>query len=165
MGPTDLVARDTDHPHRPRKRRARRSQLRLIALAVAGPAGPPVRRVATNLALLAGAGLVAGSALIHLSLWADGYRDVARIGPLFLAQGIVGLALAVLLVAYPRVVTAGVGVGYLVATVTGLMLSASVGFLGFMDTLDAPWASTSLIVECAGAVALTVGAGLSVRTG
>ncbi|HEV3452123.1 MAG TPA: hypothetical protein VG869_13105, partial [Acidimicrobiia bacterium] len=89
-----------------RARRAHHREPVLVALAVAGPSGPAARRVATNVALLAGAGLVAASALIHLYLWADGYRQVTTIGPLFLAQGVVGLALAVLLIAYPKAVAA-----------------------------------------------------------
>jgi hypothetical protein len=161
MRPTELVTVDTASSQ---PRRARGGEPLLVALAVAGPSGPAARRVATSLALLAGAGLVAASALIHLYLWADGYRHVTTIGPLFLAQGIVGLALAVLLVACPRVLAASVGVGYLLATLVGLVLSASVGFLGFMDTFDAPWAGTSLVVESVGTLTLTVGAVLCVRT-
>jgi hypothetical protein len=161
MPPTELVTLNTAPA---RARRAHRREPALVALAVAGPSGPAARRVATNLALLAGAGLVAASALIHLYLWADGYRHVSTIGPLFLAQGVIGLALAVLLVAYPKAIAAAVGVGYLLATLVGLVLSASVGFLGFMDTFDAPWANTSLVVEAAGLLTLTVAAALCVRT-
>jgi hypothetical protein len=160
MPPTELATLDRGPAG---ARRAHRREPVLVALAVAGPSGRAARRVATNVALLAGAGLVAASALIHLYLWADGYRHVTTIGPLFLAQGVVGLALAVLLIAYPNAVAAAVGVGYLLATLVGLVFSASVGFLGFMDTFDAPWASTSLIVEAAGVLMLTVGAALCLR--
>jgi hypothetical protein len=39
---------------------------------------------------LAGAALVIISAIIHLHLWASGYSGIAVIGPLFLAQGVIG---------------------------------------------------------------------------
>jgi hypothetical protein len=107
-------------------------------------------------ALTGGAALVAASGLIHLYLWADGYRHVATIGPLFLMQAITGCVLAVALVAYPRVVAAGLGTVYLLASIAALILSATRGFLGFRDTLDAPWAGTSLVVEATGAVLLVV---------
>lgn len=139
------------------------SRLRLAAGMLIAPTGPPVRRVAAHTALLAGAAAIASSGLVHLYLWADGYRNVATIGPLFVAQGIAGLMLAVALVSYPRVLTAGLGAAYLLASVAALTLSATRGFLGFMDTLDAPWATTALLLESAGALLLIVGGALALR--
>jgi hypothetical protein len=136
---------------------------RLAAGLLTAPAGPPIQRLAAHTALLAGAATVAASGLIHLYLWADGYRNVANIGPLFLAQGLVGLILAVALVAYPRVLTAGLAAAYQVASVAALALSATRGFLGFKDTLDAPWATTALLVESAGALLLVLGGALTLR--
>jgi hypothetical protein len=157
MRSIDLLSRDNNQARGHAKLLTTSEQPSLVARALTGPTGPPTRRVAANLVLLAGAALVASSGLIHLYLWADGYRDVAAIGPLFFVQGIAGLVLAVALVAYPRVLTAGAGVAYLLATLAALALSATRGFLGFMDTLDAPWANTSLIVESAGALLLILG--------
>jgi hypothetical protein len=148
-------------------RQARRVASRrrtFVTLAVAEPAGSPIRRLLTTTLLTAGALLVAGSALIHLYLWADGYRHVPSIGPLFMAQGIVGLVLAVALVALPRPVVAALGASFLLASAAALLISATAGLFGFMDTLDAPWASTSLVVEAVGAVALLGGAVLTLRS-
>ena len=100
---------------------------------------------------------------MHLYLWADGYRNVATIGPLFLAQGLAGLVLAVALVAYPWTFTAGLAAAYLLASVTVLALSATRGLFGFMDRLDAPWATPALVVESAGAVLLILGGALAFR--
>ena len=136
---------------------------RLAAAVLTAPTGPPVRRVAAHAALLGGAVAVASSGLVHLYLWADGYRNVATIGPLFLAQGLAGLVLAVTLVAYPRTFTAGLAATYLLASVTALALSATRGFFGFMDTLDAPWATPALLVESAGALLLILGGALAFR--
>jgi len=134
----------------------------VAAFALAGPAGSPLRRLVTNATLVVGATLVAGSAWIHLYLWADGYRHIPTIGPLFLAQGVVGLALAVALVAFPRRVVAALGTAFLLASIGALLISATVGLFGFMDTLDAPWATTILLVEAAGAVLLLAGAVLPI---
>jgi hypothetical protein len=133
MGPHDVIA---SHTRRTQRRRA-------------------------GLPLLIGTVLVAASGLIHVYLWADGYRNIATIGSLFFAQGMAGLVLAVVLVAYPRVWAAAVAVAYLVATAIAFALSATWGLFGFMDRLDAPWAGTSLIVECAGIVCLVVGGALT----
>jgi hypothetical protein len=136
----------------------------VVVLAWAGPTGSPMRRLLTNGLVTAGALLVAGSSLIHLYLWADGYRYVRTIGPLFMAQGIVGLVLAVALVAYPRSAVALLGAGFLLASVAALLISATAGLFGFMDTLDAPWATTSTAVEACGALVLVVGAALTLRS-
>jgi hypothetical protein len=152
-----------DDPDRRTGRRSRRAPSRLGGSLWFAPSGSRPRRVATYAILLAGAAAVASSALVHLYLWADGYRHVTTIGPLFVVQGIAGLVLAVGLVAYPRVVTAGVSAAYLLASVVALMLSTTIGFLGFMDTLDAPWATSALVIESVGVVLLLAGVALALR--
>src|SRR6202000_1102455 len=47
-----------------------------------------------------GAGFLVWSAVIHLMLWSDGYKDISVIGPLFLVQGIASIVLAVAIVAF-----------------------------------------------------------------
>lgn len=136
----------------------------VLALALAEPTGSPMRRLLTNGLATAGSLLVAGSALIHLYLWAEGYRHVQTIGPLFMAQGIAGLLLAVALVAAPRSGVAVLAAGFLLASVAALLISANGGLFGFMDTLDAPWATTSLAVEAFGALVLVLGAALTLRS-
>jgi hypothetical protein len=73
-------------------------------------------------------------------------------------QGIAGAALAVALVASGRLLTVVAGAGFMVATIGGFLLSVYVGLFGFMDTLAAPFAGVSLVVESAGAVVLSVAA-------
>jgi hypothetical protein len=136
---------------------------RLAEAVLTAPTGPPVRRDAAYTTLLVGAAAVASSGLVHLYLWADGYRNVATIGPLFLAQGLAGLVLAVILVAYPRTLTAGLGAAYLLASIAALALSATRGLLGFMDKLNAPWATPALVIESAGALLLILGGALAFR--
>ena len=60
--------------------------------------GAPQRRIAvwTVLALTGvGAGFLVWSAVIHLMLWSDGYKDISVIGPLFLVQAIACIVIAV----------------------------------------------------------------------
>jgi hypothetical protein len=119
------------------------------------PAGTPkpLMYIGTA-AVVAGAGLIATTAAIHLHLWLIGYRHVPRIGPLFLAQAVTGLLLAPVLMLGRHLITVLAGVVYMAASVVGLLLSATVGFLGIHDGLGVPWASTSLTVELAGMVLL-----------
>jgi hypothetical protein len=107
-----------------------------------------------TVAIVAGAALVAATAAIHLHLWLAGYRHVPRIGPLFIAQAVTGFLLAPV-VAFGRHIVIVVSAAlYMAASVGGLLISATVGFLGLHDGLGVPWATTSLEVELAGMVLL-----------
>jgi hypothetical protein len=104
--------------------------------------------------------------LIHLVLWSEGYRDTAVIGPAFLINAAIGVLLAVALVAVPRrglTVVAGLATLVLLGTVAALLLSATVGLFGFFDSLHAPLAGASLIVEATGAVVCAGTASLAIR--
>jgi hypothetical protein len=101
-----------------------------------------------------GAAAVAASAVIHLHLWLQGYKHIHLIGPLFLAQAIAGIGLALVMVAYPRFVSAVVGALYMASTIGGLLISATVGIFGFHDGLGVPWATSSLVIEVLGLVVL-----------
>ncbi|MDA8039299.1 MAG: hypothetical protein M0Z69_09100 [Actinomycetota bacterium] len=110
--------------------------------------------------LAVGACLVAGSAAIHLHLWAAGYRTVPTIGPLFLVQGASGIVLGVLMVVFRRAIAALAGAGFLAATAGGFLISVSRGLFGFHDTFAAPLATLSLAIESGGVVVLVVAAAL-----
>lgn len=111
-------------------------------------------RVAIILAMVVGAATVGASGAIHLHLWFAGYRHVPRIGPLFLAQSISAFVLAPTIVLSRRTFAVLAGAGFQAVSVVGLLLSATVGFLGIHDGLDVPWASTSIILELIGFVVL-----------
>jgi hypothetical protein len=125
---------------------------------------PAPAAVMANVAMVAGAGLVAWSAAIHFDLWQTGYRDIATIGPLFLAQAIGGFALAAIVVGLRKLLAAVAAVGYMAATVGGLLWSAHFGLFGFHDSLDAPFAKLSLFVEITGLVVLMAASILRVVT-
>jgi hypothetical protein len=106
---------------------------------------------------LAAAGLTAAMAAIHLHLWNEGYRNLATIGELFLVNGIVGGLLAlVLLVAAVRWLgaVAALGALFTAGTLGALVLSLTSGLFGFTESVDAPWVTTTIAVEAAGALVL-----------
>ena len=121
----------------------------------------PALRWAVNGLTWTGALLMLVSAIIHVRLWAyGGYQGIAVIGPLFLAQGVAGILLAVALGVFRRLGLIVAGAGLLAATAVGLLLSVHVGLFGFRESLAAPYAGLSLVVEFAGAVLLAVAAAI-----
>lgn len=121
---------------------------------VYSPGTPVAAKAIATAAVVAGAGLVATTAAIHLHLWLAGYRHVPRIGPLFLAQAVTGILLAPMLALGRQLVVVIGATIYMAASAIGLILSATVGFLGIHDGLGVPWATPSLVVELAGFVVL-----------
>jgi hypothetical protein len=114
-------------------------------------------------ATVGGSVLTAWSAIIHLHLWNDGYRHIATIGPLFLAQGVTGLVLAGATLIWRRPATAAAATAFLLATAAGLILSATVGLFGLHDQLDAPYAGLSLFVQGTGAALFATAAVVEAR--
>lgn len=117
-----------------------------------------------QLLMVAGAGLVAWSAAIHLDLWHTGYRDIATIGPLFLAQSIGGFVLAALIAASRRLLPTLAGALFLASTIGGFVWSAEWGLFGFQDSFSATFASLALAVEIAGVVVLSMAGVLRVAS-
>ncbi len=105
-----------------------------------------------------GGGFLVWSAVIHLELWSDGYKDISVIGPLFLAQGIGLIVLAVAIVVFRWLALLAAGAVAGVATAVGLLLSASVGLFGYTESLSVPYAELSLAVEFTAAFLLLAGA-------
>lgn len=113
---------------------------------------PGILRYISLLAVLAGAALIVTTAIIHLHLWMNGYRHVPRLGVLFLAQAITGLVAGPVIAAGRQLLLVVGGAAYMAASAIGLILSATVGFVGIHDGLDVPWAAASLGVELAGLI-------------
>jgi hypothetical protein len=125
-----------------------------------GTIGSPVARWTATVLALAGAAMLIWSAQIHLKLWADGYKDIHIIGPLFLAQGIACIVLAVPLVIWRGLALQAVGAITLAATAAGLLLSVNYGLFGMRESLAVPYTVLSLYVEFGGAVVLVAGAAI-----
>jgi hypothetical protein len=139
---------------------------RATELLARGPARmkSPAARWAVTVLTVAGAALMVWSGVIHLQLWSDGYRSISVIGPLFLIQGIVGIALAVVTAVFRRVVLMAAGAVMMAATAAGLLLSAGIGLFGFQESLAVPYAMSSLVVEFAGAAVLAAAAAIVLAT-
>jgi hypothetical protein len=108
-----------------------------------------------NIIALAGAALLIWSGVIHLQLWADGYRSISVIGPLFLVQGVGSIVIAAALAVLRRLALIVAGALTLAATAGGLLLSVYVGLFGYQESLAVPYAQSSLVIEFTGAALLT----------
>jgi hypothetical protein len=136
-----------------------RSLLRFL-LRGPGSLGSHVAKWAATLLAVGGAALMVWSAVIHLELWGDGYKDIATIGPLFLAQGVGLIVLALAVVAFRRLAVLAAGAVTMAATAVGLLLTVHIGLFGYKESLAVPYAMLSLYVEFFGAGVLAVGAGV-----
>ncbi|MBV9379914.1 MAG: hypothetical protein JO242_04500, partial [Streptosporangiaceae bacterium] len=125
------------------------------------------------LLLLAGAGLLAATAAIHLDLYLTGYRTIPTIGWLFLLQVIAAFALAAAAGAtafvrgdgpLPRLVTAA-GAGFAVATLGGYLLSLWVGLFGFKEVRTTAGTVAGVIEVAAFAALAMVAAAPAAETG
>jgi hypothetical protein len=117
----------------------------------------PVRPPLSLPVRLGGAALLLATAAIHLLLWSQGYRDIPWIGLLFLGDVVGGVVLALAVLAAPaRLLPLACAAGALLelGTLGGLLLSTTVGFLGFVESWSAPWAVTSAVVEAVGVLLL-----------
>jgi hypothetical protein len=110
---------------------------------------------------LAGLGLRLGSASllivvgwIHLHLWQEGYRLIPTIGPLFLAAATTAFVVAVTLVVRPARVVGLLGIATVVGILGGLIISVNAGLFGFKESLTAPFAVESIVLELTAAVSL-----------
>ena len=106
---------------------------------------------------LVGAALLAGMAGIHLHLYTAGYRTVHTIGPLFVLNAALGALATLAVLTTPRrwLGWASLAGALLQAgTLGALLLSLTVGLLGFHESTKAPLIPTTIVVELAGAVVL-----------
>lgn len=133
---------------------------RVVRFLLTGPGQLRSRPLGWGVSLLAvaGAALLVWSSVIHLQLWSDGYSDISVIGPLFLAQGIGGIVIALVMVVVRRMVALGAGAVTLAATAVGLLLSVHISLFGYRESLAVPYAESSLVIEFTGAAVLVVAA-------
>lgn len=118
-----------------------------------GVAGRPVARPVDAAVRLAGAGLLLATGAIHLHLWQAGYRFLAVIGPLFLANAVLAALAAIAVLGAPRrwLPWAALLGGLLeLGTLGGLLLSLTVGLFGFTEVRSAPLVVPTIAVEAAG---------------
>lgn len=153
---------NTDFAQRSNSRPA--SWARLLARRPRAITSPAVRATITAL-ILAGAVLTVISGVIHMYLWgeANGYRQIATIGPLFLAQGISAVVIGVGTAILRWLGAVLAAAGLLVATAAGLLITIEVGLFGFRESWGAPYVRSSFYEEIAGAVLLLIAAAALAR--
>jgi len=133
---------------------------RAIGPAAASPS--PALSQSWRLALrIAGAGLLAATAAIHLDLYLTGYRTIPVIGWLFLLQVITGFGLAAAVLASGRRIVAAAGAGFAAATLGGYLLSIWAGLFGFTEVRTTA-GITAGIIEIAAFAVLGVAAAVPV---
>jgi hypothetical protein len=121
------------------------------------------QRSSDVVAVLVASTLMVVSGSIHLYLWDIAYRHVATLGPLFLAQTATAFVGAVIL-AVTRSVVVMVGAAlFLVSTIGGFILAATVGLFGFTLPVVTVWAYLSLGAEALGAAILALLVSRAVR--
>lgn len=128
--------------------------------------GPPTPRwlgYAGTAIALSGAALTVTTAAIHLHLWLTGYKYVPTLGVLFLVQAITGFVLGPLIAIGRHLVLLLAGAGFMASSVVGLLLSATVGFVGIHDDLSTPWATPALVVELAAFVLFVTASAISAK--
>jgi hypothetical protein len=108
-------------------------------------------------ARVVGATLVLSTGWMHLHLWLDGYRDIPGIGPLFLTDVVLAVLGAVALLLAPDRWVPGVAVLtglFEGASLAALLLSLTVGLLGFTESWSSPLVIPGILVQGAGFVLL-----------
>jgi hypothetical protein len=100
------------------------------------------------------AGLLVWVAAIHVHLWSEGYRDIPTVGLLFLADAVAGFLLAAVLLVWPRPLAGLLGMGFMISTLGGLIISLNFGLFGFRESSAASFVIETIILESVGAIAL-----------
>ena len=93
------------------------------------------------------------SAVVHVILWFDGYRDVDVIGPSFMLNAVGGVVIAILLIGWRNWVPLLLAVGFGVATLGAFALSVTVGLFGFQETLGGVYQWIAAAAEVVAVVA------------
>jgi hypothetical protein len=110
---------------------------------------------------LVAAAAVLVSAIVHLKLWFDGFRDQDVVGPAFLLNAVGGLVIAVLLVTWRHWVPAFLAVGFGASTLGAFVVATTVGLFG----LHEHWVGAYVWIAAASeVVAFVAGLALLVRT-
>jgi predicted lipoprotein with Yx(FWY)xxD motif len=102
---------------------------------------------------LAGAGLLAATAAMHLDLYLTGYRTIPTIGWMFLLQVIAAFALALAVLVTGSRLAAAAGAGFALATLGGYLLSVWFGLFGFKEVRTTA-SIVAGVIEVAAAAAL-----------
>ena len=97
------------------------------------------------------------SAVVHLKLWFDGFRDIDVIGPAFMLNAVAGVVIAVLLLAWRHWIPSFLAAGFGASTLGAFIISATVGLFGVHESWSGGYVLAAAISE---AVAIVAGLAL-----
>ena len=107
--------------------------------------------------MLVAAGVLV-SAVVHLKLWFDGFRDIHVIGPAFMLNAVAGLGIAILVLVWRHWIPLLLAIGFGVSTLGAFVTSATVGLFGVHELWTGGSVLTAAVSEVvavlAGVVAL-----------
>jgi hypothetical protein len=101
--------------------------------------------------LIAVAVLVSGA--IHLTLWFQGFRSIAVIGPAFLFNAVAAVVIAVLLLAWRHWIPLFLALGFGASTLGAYLTSATVGLFGVHEVWTGGVVITAAVSEIVAIVA------------
>lgn len=104
------------------------------------------------LRILVAAGVLI-SAVVHLKLWIDGFRDIAVIGPSFMLNAVAGAVITVLVLAWRHWLPLFLGVGFGASTLGAFVLSATVGLFGVHERWTGGAVLTAAVAEAVAVLA------------
>ncbi len=102
---------------------------------------------------LAAAGVLL-SAVVHLDLWEQGFRDIRTIGPLFQLNVVAGLVIGVAVLVWRHWLPAVAAVGFGAATVAAFWISVLHGLFGVKEV---PTGTSEVLAEFADYAAVLFG--------
>lgn len=101
--------------------------------------------------------------VVHYNLWRQGYRNIPKIGPLFLANMVGSAVLAAAVLGSRRITVYAAGIVFAAASLAALVLSRTVGVFGFTEMIWTPQALRTLTSELAAILALVVAVVVQLR--
>jgi hypothetical protein len=87
------------------------------------------------------------SAVIHLKLWFDGFRDIDVIGPAFMLNAVAGVVIACLLVLWRHWIPLLLTIGFGASTLGAFIISATVGLFGVHEVWSGGYVLTAAVSE------------------
>jgi hypothetical protein len=97
------------------------------------------------------------SAVVHLKLWFDGFRDDDVIGPAFMLNAVAGAGIGVLLLTWRHWIPAFLAAGFGASTLGAFTIAATVGLFGVHESWSGGYVLAAAISE---AVAIVAGLAL-----
>jgi hypothetical protein len=97
------------------------------------------------------------SAVVHLKLWFDGFRDEDLVGPAFMLNAVAGVVIAILLVSWRHWIPPFLAAGFGASTLGAFTIAATVGLFGVHESWSGGYVMAAAISE---AVAIVAGLAL-----